>query len=478
MDYWLNLCSLVHILFYMVDAGRTSKVVVKTNIGPIQGFKVLAGSSEVAVFRGIPYAEAPIGNRRFKPPVPISEWNKVLITSDYGNICIQSSSSTDNQTYVGDEDCLTLNIFKPMLFKKENKNIPVIVMIHTGNFISGSSKDVNGVELAKSLESIVVTLNYRLGIFGFYSMNGHIKENIGVLDQITALKWIKSNIQDFNGNPENILLIADQITSSIHLMSPLSRVLFSRAISYDGESYLNPISSYNFNFGKHRSHLEKICGPINTSGQLPVEHIVWVCLRKLSAVDLVDLSRDLVDHVLWHPFRPVYDDDVIRADSHIHSSFLHCDYMAFKSNLILPALLNRNENNTSCEDIFKFAISDIAGKRFSNNKALVKAILMSNYFPQFSNSSYDFCKAIEPLMNDAITSDIISFANHHSRTGLTFVNFASIGNHAHASTLRTHRIQSRDMACILTNQNADSCHLPDQESVGINNIVRTFLYHG
>jgi hypothetical protein len=79
MDYWLNLCSLVQILFYMVDAGRTSKVVVKTNIGPIQGFKVLAGSSEVAVFRGIPYAEAPIGNRRFKPPVPISEWNKVLI---------------------------------------------------------------------------------------------------------------------------------------------------------------------------------------------------------------------------------------------------------------------------------------------------------------------------------------------------------------------------------------------------------------
>jgi carboxylesterase type B len=77
-----------------------------------------------------------------------------------------------------------MSIHRIKLFKKENKNIPVIVMIHTGNFISGSSKDVNGVELAKSLESIVVTLNYRLGILGFYSMDGHIKENIGVLEEL------------------------------------------------------------------------------------------------------------------------------------------------------------------------------------------------------------------------------------------------------------------------------------------------------
>ena len=79
MDWLLHFCGLVQVLFCIVDAGRTSKVVVRTTVGPLQGFKVLAGRSEVAVFRGIPYAEPPTGNKRFTPPQPITPWTNVLV---------------------------------------------------------------------------------------------------------------------------------------------------------------------------------------------------------------------------------------------------------------------------------------------------------------------------------------------------------------------------------------------------------------
>ncbi|VDH93138.1 Hypothetical predicted protein [Mytilus galloprovincialis] len=476
MDWLLYIYGCIHVFYCMVDAGRTSKVVVKSDIGPLQGIKVLSGSSEVAVFRGIPYAKPPTGSQRFEPPEPVLPWKDVFIASGYGSVCIQSST-IDNKTFIGDEDCLTLNIFKPMLFLKENRNIPVIVMIHSGNFISGSGNYINGVELAKTLDAVIVTMNYRLGIFGFYSMSGHIKENLGILDQIAALKWIKNNIKDFSGNPDNILLVADQIMASVHLMSPRSRYFFNRAISYDGESYLNPIAGYNFNFENHRTRLENLCGSIKSTNNLPVEHIVWVCLRSAGIENLYNLSHELTEH-LWHPFRPVYDGDVISIDSHIVTSFLHCDYLAFKSDLLIPMLTNRTENDTSCKEIFNNVVSNVSKERYRHNNHLLENVLQSYYFPQFSNRLFNFCKAVRVLLNDLMTSAIISLANHHSRTGLTFLNFVNFDVDGTSFSESSMSMQTTNIACILTNQNTASCQLPVAISAGINQVVRTFLYHG
>lgn len=465
------------LLFYFVE-GRTAQVVVKTNSGPLRGFKVLAGRLEIAVFRGIPYAQAPTGQKRLKPPEQVPQWTDIFDALNYGATCVQNSGPANNGTVLGKEDCLTLNVFKPMLFDKENTNIPVIIMPHTGNFISGSSQDINGVELAKSLEAIIVTMNYRLGIFGFYSLEGHVKSNLGIRDQIQAIQWAKENIKYFNGNSNNILLIADHIMTNLHLMSPTAKKLFNRAISYDGESYMMPKQDFTFQIQTQRLHLEKYCGKLEETKEIPVEHNVWVCLRRLPVEDIARLTSDLTDGSLIHPFRPVYDNEVIIPDLHITSSFLHCDYMAFKSHLHIPGL-NVEVNNTACRDYFTSISSLVAKDKYSGNVKLIQKIINSHYFPTYFNHSYNFCESVFELLNDIVTSEIISFANHHSRTGLTFLNFVDGVNSSVNSPVVEDRVPGGDISCILTNGESTSCSILNQTvKAGIINAVRTFLYHG
>jgi len=201
---------------------------------------------DVSSFKGIPYAAAPVGANRWRPPQPAPAWQGGRDASKFGADCAQrgfgrgSASIRQNSS----EDCLFLNVWKPAGAKPRAK-LPVMVWIHGGAFVfgSGSSPDFSRARFARQ-GVILVTFNYRLGRLGFFAFPALSKEhpeepkgNYAYMDQIAALKWVQRNIAAFGGNPNNLTIFGESAGGvSVHtlLTSPLSRVLFQKAISESG----------------------------------------------------------------------------------------------------------------------------------------------------------------------------------------------------------------------------------------------------
>ena len=194
------------------------------------------------VFKGVPYAAAPVGANRWKPPQPAPRWEGVRPATGFGPACIQPTRGQPNLYSVDlgptSEDCLTLNVWAPAKAEKT----PVLVWIHGGALVSGSSKEplYDGARLA-GRGVVVVSINYRLGVFGYLahpelsaeSIKG-VSGNYGLLDQIEALKWVQANIAAFGGDPANVTIAGESAggLSVMYLMaSPLAKGLFAKAIA-------------------------------------------------------------------------------------------------------------------------------------------------------------------------------------------------------------------------------------------------------
>lgn len=217
----------------------------KTDIGMISGD--LAG--DVHVFKGISYAEAPVGDLRWKPPVPAAPFDADFVASDFGPACIQprprEGSIYANPPEAVSEDCLSLNIWAPA----NASSAPVMVWVHGGALTAGSSGEplYDGTKLAEA-GVIVVSINYRLGVLGYLahpelsaeSPDG-ISGNYGLLDQVEALRWVQRNIAAFGGDPGNVTLAGESAgaLSVMYLMAaPDARGLFHKAIAQS--AYLIP----------------------------------------------------------------------------------------------------------------------------------------------------------------------------------------------------------------------------------------------
>ncbi len=177
-----------------------------TESGPVNGFTV----GDLTEFRGIPYAAPPVGPRRWQPPHAPLAWTGARDARAYGPACEQQLAS-----YPVSEDCLTLNIFVPALATAKS-NLPVMVWIHGGGFISGSGRDFDASALATNDNLVVVTINYRLGYFGFLAHPAlsaadprHVSGNYGLLDQQASFKWVRRNIAAFGGNPRKITIFGE-----------------------------------------------------------------------------------------------------------------------------------------------------------------------------------------------------------------------------------------------------------------------------
>lgn len=210
--------------------------VVSTAEGPVRGTTM----NGVDIFLGIPYAAPPTGSLRWRPPQPVQHWTDTLDATHYRNTCPQvyelgvfaAPTSTT-------EDCLYLNVFTTG--KSHNKK-PVIVWIHGGGNFDGESSDYDGSKLASGgpigTPTVVVTFNYRLNMFGFFShpainAEGHLWGNYGILDQQAVLGWVQRNIAAFGGDPTRVALggqSAGAQDTSANVLSPLSKGLFNRAI--------------------------------------------------------------------------------------------------------------------------------------------------------------------------------------------------------------------------------------------------------
>jgi para-nitrobenzyl esterase len=211
-------------------------VIADTKQGKLRGFE----QDGVKVWRGIPYALPPIGKLRYKAPVSIPVWDGIRDALVFGNISFQRGSSPIScKDMTQAEDCLYLNIVSSASLELKK---PVIFWIHGGGFANGAGSHpiYNGTSLAVNGNLIVVSINYRLGPLGFLKLSqyGHgYEDNLGLLDQIAALKWVKKNIEVFGGDPDNITVMGESAgaISISHLLSiPQVNKLFSRAIIESG----------------------------------------------------------------------------------------------------------------------------------------------------------------------------------------------------------------------------------------------------
>lgn len=217
---------------------------VRIDTGAIEG--VVDSASRVMVFRGIPYAAPPIGDLRWRPPQLPKRWPGVRPAIGLGHNCIQHRPYSDIDPFTAgvSEDCLYLNVWTSSLETRPPRR-PVLVWIHGGGFWAGFGGEErhNGARLAQK-GAVVVTLNYRLGPFGFLSHPAFAAEsprraagNYGLLDQIAALQWVQRNIRHFGGDPSRVTIFGESaggMSVGSLIASPLAKGLFHRAILQSG----------------------------------------------------------------------------------------------------------------------------------------------------------------------------------------------------------------------------------------------------
>ena len=222
-----------------VTAFGASNDVVKLDTGQVSG---MAGATpDMHIYKGIPFAAPPVGNLRWRVPQPAAHWDGVRQADAFGRVCMQNAPGGGGGQQVS-EDCLYLNVWTAA--KSAGEKRPVMVWIYGGGYNtgSGSQPDYDGEALARK-GAVVVTINYRLGVFGFFSYPELTSEsdrrgagNFGLLDSVAALQWVQKNIAAFGGDPKRVTIFGESAGAGLVanlMVSPLAKGLFHRAI---GES--------------------------------------------------------------------------------------------------------------------------------------------------------------------------------------------------------------------------------------------------
>ncbi|GIL63832.1 hypothetical protein Vafri_17822 [Volvox africanus] len=238
----LTLLAAAYLLCLLVGASGIT-LVARTSLGKINGIFCDNDVSDVASFRGIPYAQPPIGRLRWAAPVKYSK------EYPFDGLDALSPGPKCRQGTEGDEDCLFLNVWTPAkAIGAPKPKLPVRVFIHGGGYQTGAgSEDIyDGCKLVQDGNVVFVTMNYRLGILGFMA-SPELRDNTadfrvgnwGLLDQRLALQWVRDNIAAFGGDPKKVVLSGESAgaySTLLHLVAPASRGLFSAAASFSGSA--------------------------------------------------------------------------------------------------------------------------------------------------------------------------------------------------------------------------------------------------
>uniref|UniRef100_A0A8C6U7D4 Carboxylic ester hydrolase n=1 Tax=Neogobius melanostomus TaxID=47308 RepID=A0A8C6U7D4_9GOBI len=307
------------------SAQREPELVVQTRAGKVRGVRMpVPDRSYVTAFLGIPFAEPPLGKGRFRASEPKRSWTGVHEAVAYPNACYQyvdmtfpgfQGSEMWNPNREMSEDCLYLNVWVPT--SPRPHNLTVMVWIYGGGFYSGSSSlDVyDGRYLAHSETVIVVSMNYRVGAFGFLALHGSSEApgNVGLLDQRLALQWVQDNIHSFGGNPKQVTIFGESAGGAsvgFHLLSPESRPTFTRAILQSGVPNCPWASVTPAEARRRATELGRYVG---CNGGNDTELVD--CLRGKTAQELIDHEWQVLpwsgESLFRFSFVPVVDGEVL-----------------------------------------------------------------------------------------------------------------------------------------------------------------------
>jgi len=241
---WKAACVLAAVaLFGLSITAKADPLTVKTEQGKVHGKTINDG--KVRAWMGLPYAAPPTGDLRWKAPQPAAKWKGERDATKYGAHCAQNPVFQDMifQDDGGSEDCLFLNVYAPATADSKSK-LPVMFWIHGGGFSGGASNEPRHNGDFLPLKGVVlVTMNYRLGVFGFLATADLAKEangasgNYGLMDMVAALQWVKANIGGFGGDPGNVTIFGESAGSfavSTLMASPMAQGLFHKAIGESG----------------------------------------------------------------------------------------------------------------------------------------------------------------------------------------------------------------------------------------------------
>lgn len=278
------------VCFYCLPAFlHAQSAVVSTASGQIEGSR----QDELIIFRGIPYAQPPVGALRWQEPQPVKPWKGVRKADHFGPRAPQRATYRDmvSRSEKEDEDCLYLNIWTPNSSRKAG--LPVLVYFHGGGLSSGDGSELryDGAAMAKK-GIVVVTVNYRLGIFGFFAhpelskaSAHHSSGNYGFLDQRAALQWVRQNIAAFGGDPGKVTIAgqsAGSISVSALMASPLSKGFFRSAIGQSGSilASLEPTSlQVAEQYGLYFDSLAGTRGSLEALRAIPADKLQQLSLK-------------------------------------------------------------------------------------------------------------------------------------------------------------------------------------------------------
>ncbi|XP_077983791.1 uncharacterized protein LOC144438580 [Glandiceps talaboti] len=384
---------------------------VETTYGKVTGFTVKShdalGGKNVDVFLGIPYAKPPTGSRRFRAPQTTDSWTELNVTQ-YAPACPQPDRP------ITSEDCLYLNIFTP---SRDNNNLlPVMVIIHGDRFTNGDSSDYAGDVIAAYGDVVVVTLNYRLGILGFLSTeNDTLPGNYAFHDILFALEWIRGDVINFGGNPDQVTLAgfkAGAVAVQFLMTSPLSRDLFHRVICLSGSS-LSPLAAN-----------------VNKSALRAAEHFITQvdCVEDSESKLLSCLRNVNVEDIIWattanatsFPYPPVIDGEIVIGDSSLSIAshgFLQRDLMlGFTNGEMTEIVLSRD---TATANGFHIMVTSLTESYFEGNKDLIDMAILRQY-PTTGHQSdvLELASQLLDMTNDfSIYAPIAKTAKIHSSAG-------------------------------------------------------------
>lgn len=392
-DALLLMLSVI-LTFLMPSFGRRDDLIVNTEKGRLRGIRYHLPNMNKAVdaFLGIPFAKPPLGHLRFRHPEPIERWYGIYNATKLPNSCYQTPDETFGEfrgstmwnpnTRIS-EDCLYLNVWVPKTHPRLRRSA-VLVWIYGGGFYSGTTtlNLYDGKILAAENNIIVISIAYRVGVLGFLALNHPgAPGNAGLFDQLMGLEWVQHNIRHFGGDPNNVTLMgesAGSVSVSLHLLSPLSKSKFQRAIMQSGSANM-PWGTVTMDEGKRRS-IELAIDYLECERSNDMEKIIK-CLRHKPPQKLVDYQW-VTRGIIQFPFVPVIDGAFL-----VESPEMSLKRQSFKK---CPILLGSNLNEGSffliyeLTEILKLNRSSMTRENFTSS--IRKLFYFYKSFPNTINS--------------------------------------------------------------------------------------------